>query len=89
MDGTGNARIVDFGLASVVRDPSSVVSTSDVGHTPRWTAPEILRHGTPASTESDVFSFAMVIYEVRGWLVLDVSTTLFVDSGLLRESSVP
>ena len=89
MDGSGNAQIVDFGLASVVRDPSSVASTSDVGHTPRWTAPEILRHGMPASKESDVFSFAMVIFEVRGWSVLEVSTALFVDSGLLRESSVP
>ena len=66
VDGSGNARIVDFGLASVVRDPNSVESNSDVGYSPRWTAPEILRGGVSASKESDVFSFGMVIYEVRG-----------------------
>ncbi|KAF9642665.1 kinase-like protein, partial [Thelephora ganbajun] len=63
VDASGNARIVDLGLASIVRDPSSVVNTSDDnGHTPRWTAPEIFR-GAPASKKSDVFSFAMVIFE--------------------------
>ncbi|KAF9644874.1 kinase-like protein [Thelephora ganbajun] len=65
VDTSGNARITDFGLSSVVRDPSSVASASDgSGYTPRWTAPEILREGTPASKKSDVFSFAMVIFEV-------------------------
>ena len=65
VDGSGNARIMDFGLASIVRDPSSVASTSDGhGYSPRWTAPEVLR-GAPASKKSDVFSFAMVAYEVR------------------------
>ena len=89
MDGSGNARIMDFGLASVVRDPGSMGSISDIGHTPRWTAPEILRYGTLASRESDIFSFAMVIFEVRGCSALGVSTTLFVDSGPRRASSVP
>ena len=59
---------MDFGLASIVRDQNSVPSTSDgYGHTPRWTAPEIFKpDGKPAGKKSDVFSFAMVIYEVRG-----------------------
>ena len=89
VDGSGNARIMDFGLASVVRDPNSVASNSDVGYSPRWTAPEILRGEASASKETDVFSFGMVIYEVRGRSVLDVSTTLFVDSGLRRAISIP
>ena len=88
VDGSGIARITDFGLASIVRDPSSVASAYDGGHTPRWTAPEILRE-SPASKESDVFSFAMVMFEVRGWSILDVSTTLFLNSGFFRASSVP
>ena len=65
VDGSGHARIMDFGLATIVRDPSSVTSTSDGhGYSPRWTAPEVLR-GAPVSKKSDVFSFAMVMYEVR------------------------
>ena len=66
VDTSGNARIVDFGLACIARDPSSIASNSDGrGYTPRWTAPEIFR-GEAASRKSDVFSFAMVIFEVRG-----------------------
>ena len=66
VDGSGNARITDFGLTNIVRDPSAVVSTSDgYGYTPRWTAPEILWDGIPSNKKSDIFSFAMIIYEVR------------------------
>ena len=66
VDGSGNSRIMDFGLASIARGPSSIASaTEGYGHTPRWTAPEMLREGISASKKSDVFSFAMVIYEVR------------------------
>ena len=66
MDGSGNARITDFGLASIVQDSSSLTSTSgDRSFTPRWTAPEILKSGIPVRGKSDVFSFGMVIYEVR------------------------
>ena len=67
VDGTGNARIVDFGLTRIIRDPSSVASTSGAhGFTPWWTAPEIFRDDISANRKSDVFSFAMIIYEVRG-----------------------
>ena len=64
IDDFGNPRITDFGLATIVRDPNSYVSTSeDQGHTLRWTAPEIFG-GEAATRESDVFSFGMVIIEV-------------------------
>jgi len=67
VDGSENARIVDFGLTSIIRDPNSVASTSDGhGYTPWWTAPEIFRDGISTNKKSDVFSFAMIIYEVRG-----------------------
>ena len=70
---TGNARIADFGLATVARDSNSLVSTpEELCHTPRWTAPEILRGIGPHSKESDVFSFGMVMIEVGG----DESTLL-------------
>ena len=65
VDSSGNVRITDFGLATIARDPTSVVSTSEnQGHTLRWTAPEVLRSGQGVTKESDVFSFGMVMIEV-------------------------
>jgi len=65
VDSSGRARITDFGLATVTRNLDSIRSASDdQGHTVRWTAPEILNEGT-YSKEADVFSFAMVMIEVR------------------------
>jgi len=69
VDDTGRARITDFGLATVIKNLDSVWSTSgDKGHTVRWTAPEILNGEGTYGKEADVFSFAMVMIEVRhGW----------------------
>ena len=67
VDSFGNARITDFGLATIVRDPSSFVSASENrDQTLRWTAPEIFESGRAATKESDVFSFGMVMIEVGG-----------------------
>ena len=64
MDGSGIARLADFGLATVTLNLDSVRSaTNQRGFTPRWAAPEILDEGT-YSKEADVFSFAMVMIEV-------------------------
>ena len=66
VDDAGRARITDFVLARVIRTVASVRSTSDgYGHTARWTAPEILNEEGSHSKEADVFSFAMVMIEVR------------------------
>ena len=66
VDDTGHARITNFGLATVTGDLSGVQTTPDVPyHNARWTAPEILRDGGPRSKQADVFSFAMVMIEVR------------------------
>lgn len=75
MDEGGNARITDFGLASITRDPSSVQSTiSDSGYTQRWAAPEVFGGESIASKQSDIFSFGMVILEVGGSLISKGST---------------
>jgi len=67
IDESGNARITDFGLAAVARNPHSHRSSlGDDGHTARWCAPEILKGDQSFSKESDVFSFGMVIIEVGG-----------------------
>ena len=62
----GNARISDFGLATVVRDPDSLGTVSDEQDiTVRYASPEILREPGRSSRESDVFAFGMVMIEVR------------------------
>jgi serine/threonine protein kinase len=66
VDDTGHARITDFGLATVTQNLDSMQSASeDRGNTARWTAPEILTEEGTHSKEADVFSFAMVMIEVR------------------------
>ena len=65
VDGSGRARIADFGLATVTQSLDSVRSAScHHALTARWTAPEVLDEGT-YSKEADIFSFAMVMIEVR------------------------
>ena len=65
VDATGRARITDFGLAAVTRDPDSVWSVStEHDQNTRWIAPEILDNRWSYSKEADVFSFAGVTIEV-------------------------
>ena len=61
MDELGHARITDFGLA---QDTLSFVSLIE-GQSARWTAPEVLEESGAPSTAADIFSFAMVMVEVR------------------------
>lgn len=65
VDGSGRARIVDFGLTTVTQslDPMQRVSRQRV-HTVRWSAPEVLNEEV-YSKEADIFAFAMVMVEVR------------------------
>ena len=77
MDDSGHARIADFGLATITKNLDSMPSAScPHGHTPQCTAPEVLLEGT-CSKEGDIFSFAMVMIEVRhGGSSVRTSTTL-------------
>jgi len=63
VDGSGHARITDFGQTMVTKNPDTMRSASQHGNTPRWAAPEVLG-GQPPSREADIFSFAMVMIEV-------------------------
>ena len=66
VDNFGHARITDFGLATVTDNPDSVPSgLDDNDHTARWIAPEMLSGQQSHSKEADIFSFAMVMIEVR------------------------
>lgn len=70
IDGLGHALITDFGLTKVTQSLDSIRSASRHGNTPRWSAPEVLIEGLH-SKEADMFSFAMVIIEVRhGWRIV-------------------
>ena len=64
MDRSGRVRIAGFSIATVIQDRDPVQNTL-VGYTARWTAPEILNEQGAYSKEADVFSFAMVVIEVR------------------------
>ena len=65
VDDSGHACIADFGLATVTKTLDSMQSvTCQRGHSARWAAPEVLGEGKH-SKEADVFSFAMVMIEVR------------------------
>ena len=67
MDDSGNARITDFGFTTVTLNLDSVRSAQyQRSFTARWAAPEVLKE-EPYSKESDIFSFAMVMIEVRHW----------------------
>ena len=73
VDTTGRARITDCGLAVVTRNLDSVRSAPDEHeHSMRWTAPEILANRGTFSKEADVFSFAMVMIEVRYRFRIDI-----------------
>jgi serine/threonine protein kinase len=66
IDKSGHACIADFGLATITRGVDSELSTSgDEGHGARWAAPEVLTDQGVYSKEADVFSFAMVMTQVR------------------------
>lgn len=91
MDDSGNARIADFGLATVTQNLDSLRSVQcQHGFSPRWTAPEILNGGT-CSKQTDVFSFAMVVIEARHCFVICVELGLLpvrITTDFYRRSSV-
>ena len=65
IDASGHARITDFDqipvTAETIFEPTP---SSQLLLTSRWAAPEVLNEG-PYSKEADIFSFAMVMIEVR------------------------
>jgi serine/threonine protein kinase len=65
VDSIPRALIADFGITIVAKNSNSIRSpTGQPHHNPRWSAPEVLNGENP-STESDVFSFGMTMFEVR------------------------
>src|SRR5579884_33262 len=55
VDGDGNVRITDFGIATGLRAGDGAGAEYDVSGTPQYMAPELLA-GAPASIKSDVYA---------------------------------
>ena len=59
-----HVKIADFGLSCML-GPAKTLAVSRVTN-PRWSAPEVIRESA-VSTSSDVFSFAVVMWELLTW----------------------
>ena len=58
IDGDGNVRITDFGIATMGGDGDATLSG-----TPQYMAPELLA-GRPASTKSDIYALGLILFEM-------------------------
>jgi len=71
IDETGQARLADFGLLTIVSDPTNLLSSSSYtqGGTARWMSPELIdpqRFGfenNRPTKKSDCYALGMVMYE--------------------------
>jgi serine/threonine-protein kinase len=67
--GDGHAKLSDFGLAKVVRETGGATAAPSTamggggGGTVGWMAPEVM-NGAAATEKADVFSFAVVLWEL-------------------------
>ena len=71
IDQTGHARLADFGLLTIIKDPTNLLTstTYSQGGSARWMSPELidpqqfgLQHSRPTES-SDCYALGMVIYE--------------------------
>ena len=63
----GRACLADFGLTTVIDESQSVGmnrSTTKMGGTTRWQAPELFHGGRYDRKAADIYAFACVCYEV-------------------------
>src|SRR5262252_4294700 len=58
LDGDGNIRITDFGIATAAGDAGAALAG-----TPQYMAPELLA-GQPASITSDIYALGLILFEV-------------------------
>jgi len=93
IDQTGNARLADFGLLTIISDPANLLSSSSYtqGGTARWMGPELIdpqrfgiKNACPTKS-SDCYALGMVIYEtISGKLPFHEHTDLIVFVNVLK-----
>jgi len=98
IDQTGNARLADFGLLTIISDPANRLSSSSCtqGGTVRWMSPELidpvefgLEKICPTKS-SDCYALGMVIYEtISGNLPFHEHTDLTVSRKVLKGERPP
>ena len=72
IDQTGTARLADFGLLTIISEPTNLLASSshDHGGTARWMSPELIDpkefgfEKYRPTTASDCYALGMVIYEI-------------------------
>ena len=60
VDENWNVKVADFGFARIKEENATMTRCG----TPCWTAPEVIR-GESYSEKADVYSFAIIMWEVR------------------------
>jgi hypothetical protein len=63
VDGTGQPKLLDFGIAKLLDDSGDAASTVERLLTPNYASPEQLR-GEPQTTVSDVYSLGAVLWKL-------------------------
>src|SRR3989442_1003898 len=76
LDESGNACLADFGLAKTMAGSRDLTATGSILGTPAYMSPEQAR-GDKLDARSDVYSFAVVIYEaLSGRLPFQAKTSM-------------
>jgi hypothetical protein len=86
IDGEGNVRITDFGIATAAADAGS-----ELAGTPQYMAPELLK-GRGATIKSDIYALGLILFEIfTGRRVHDATTfqelKAFHDTGVVMTPS--
>ena len=98
IDQAGHARLADFGLLTIIKDPANLLTSSSYtqGGTARWMSPELIdpqQFGLKSSrpTESsDCYALGMVIYEtISGNVPFHEDTDLAVFAKVLQGKRPP
>src|SRR5262249_41249316 len=63
VDGTGQPKLLDFGLAKLLDEGGDLTGTAEQLMTPDYASPEQLR-GEAQSTATDVYSLGAVLYKI-------------------------